>query len=40
MLEEIRSFGEAGFTHVYVHQIGLHQEGFLKFAQRELLPHI
>src|ERR671932_683931 len=32
MLEEIRSFADAGFTHVYVHQIGPDQEGFLKFA--------
>jgi G6PDH family F420-dependent oxidoreductase len=40
MLEEIRRFAEAGFTHVYVHQIGPDQHGFLKFAQRELLPHV
>jgi hypothetical protein len=40
MLEEIRGLGEAGFTHVYVHQIGSDQQGFLEFAQRELLPNI
>jgi coenzyme F420-dependent glucose-6-phosphate dehydrogenase len=40
MLEEIRSFAEAGFTHAYVHQIGPDQEGFLDFARRELLPHV
>ena len=40
MLKEIRSFAEAGFTHVYVHHIGPDQEGFLDFAQRELLPHV
>jgi coenzyme F420-dependent glucose-6-phosphate dehydrogenase len=37
-VEEIERFGEAGFTHVYVHQIGRDQQGFLDFAQRELLP--
>ena len=40
MLEEIRSFAEAGFTHVYAHQVGPAQQGFLKFAKRELLPHV
>jgi coenzyme F420-dependent glucose-6-phosphate dehydrogenase len=40
MLEEIRSYAEAGFTHAYVHQIGPDQQGFLEFAQRELLPHV
>ena len=40
MLEEIRAYAEAGFTHAYVHQIGPDQQGFLNFAQRELLPHV
>jgi coenzyme F420-dependent glucose-6-phosphate dehydrogenase len=40
VLEQIRSYAEAGFTHAYVHQIGPDQEGFLEFAQRELLPHV
>jgi G6PDH family F420-dependent oxidoreductase len=40
MLEEIRAYAEAGFTHAYVHQIGPDQQGFLDFAQRELLPHV
>jgi G6PDH family F420-dependent oxidoreductase len=39
-LEQIRSFGEAGFDHVYVHQVGPDQEGFLRFAERELLPEV
>jgi G6PDH family F420-dependent oxidoreductase len=38
MLEQIQDFAEAGFTHVYVHQIGHDQQGFLDFAKRELLP--
>ncbi len=37
-LEQIKSFTDAGFTHVYLHQIGNDQEGFLTFAQKELLP--
>ena len=37
-LEQIKAYTDAGFTHVYLHQVGPDQEGFLKFAQRELLP--
>jgi G6PDH family F420-dependent oxidoreductase len=37
-LEEIQSFVDAGFTHVYIHQIGRDQQGFIEFAERELLP--
>ncbi|MDQ3822277.1 MAG: TIGR03557 family F420-dependent LLM class oxidoreductase [Actinomycetota bacterium] len=37
-LEQIQQFDEAGFTHVYLHQIGPDQQGFLEFARRELLP--
>ena len=32
----IREYEEAGYTHVYVHQIGPDQQGFLDFAQSEL----
>jgi coenzyme F420-dependent glucose-6-phosphate dehydrogenase len=34
---KIRAFEDAGFTHVYLHQIGPEQEGFIRFARRELL---
>jgi len=37
-LERIQAFADAGFTHVYLHQIGPDQEGFISFAQRELMP--
>jgi coenzyme F420-dependent glucose-6-phosphate dehydrogenase len=37
-LEQIRKFEEAGFTHVYLHQIGENQEEFAKFVARELMP--
>ena len=29
---------KAGFDHVYVHQVGPDQEGFMRFYQREILP--
>ena len=34
----IRQFAEAGFDHVYVHQVGPDQEGFFRFYEREVLP--
>jgi coenzyme F420-dependent glucose-6-phosphate dehydrogenase len=34
----IEQFPSAGFDHVYLHQVGPHQEGFLKFCQRLVLP--
>ena len=36
--DKIRAYEEAGYTHVYLHQIGPDQEGFLRFAEQELLP--
>jgi coenzyme F420-dependent glucose-6-phosphate dehydrogenase len=39
-LDEIRAYGDAGFTHVYLHQLGPDQAGFLEFARRQLLPHL
>lgn len=37
-LAAIRRFEAAGFTHVYVHQVGPDQEGFFDFYRREVLP--
>ena len=37
-LAAIRAFEEAGFDHVYVHQVGPDQVGFLRFYEREVLP--
>ena len=34
----IEEYEEAGFDHVYVHQIGPDQEGFIRFYEREILP--
>jgi G6PDH family F420-dependent oxidoreductase len=39
-VEQIEKFGEAGFTHVYLHQIGPDQQGFFDFARRELLVRV
>ena len=32
-LEKIRSFADAGFDHVYIHQVGPNQEGFFHFLR-------
>jgi coenzyme F420-dependent glucose-6-phosphate dehydrogenase len=34
----IQEYVDAGYDHVYVHQIGPDQEGFFAFYERELLP--
>jgi coenzyme F420-dependent glucose-6-phosphate dehydrogenase len=39
-LAPIRELLEAGYDHVYFHQVGPDQEGFLDFAERELLPRL
>jgi G6PDH family F420-dependent oxidoreductase len=39
-IEAIKEYEEAGFDHVYVHQVGPEQEGFLRFYEREVLPHV
>jgi coenzyme F420-dependent glucose-6-phosphate dehydrogenase len=35
--EAIAEYDSAGFDHVYVHQVGPDQDGFLRFSERELL---
>ncbi|MGN6188201.1 MAG: TIGR03557 family F420-dependent LLM class oxidoreductase [Conexibacter sp.] len=37
-LDVIRSFVAAGYDRVFLHQVGPDQEGFFRFAERELLP--
>jgi hypothetical protein len=37
-VEMIQKYVDAGFDHVYVHQVGPDQEGFMRFYQREILP--
>jgi len=36
--QQIKAFADAGFDHVYIHQIGPDQDGFIEFAKKELLP--
>jgi G6PDH family F420-dependent oxidoreductase len=35
---KIQEYVDAGFEHIYLHQIGPDQDGFFGFAKRELLP--
>jgi coenzyme F420-dependent glucose-6-phosphate dehydrogenase len=39
-LDAIGRYADAGFTHVYVHQIGDNQDEFVDFAARELMPRL
>ena len=39
-LAKVKPFIDAGFDHVYLHQIGPDQEGFFRFAEKELLPRL
>ncbi len=37
-IEAIRKYVDAGYDHVYVHQVGRDQEGFFRFYQQHVLP--
>lgn len=39
-LEAIREYEQAGFTHVFVHQVGPEQEPFLRFYAERILPEL
>ena len=39
-LEKVTEFEDAGFDHVYLHQVGPDQDGFFQFAERELLVRV
>jgi coenzyme F420-dependent glucose-6-phosphate dehydrogenase len=39
-LESIQEFEDAGFDHVYIHQVGPDQDGFIRFARDELMPKV
>jgi G6PDH family F420-dependent oxidoreductase len=39
-LKMIGKYADAGFTHVYIHQIGDNQDEFAEFAARELMPRL
>lgn len=38
-LDEIQKMIDAGFSQIYIHQVGPDQEGFFNFFQQEILPH-
>ena len=38
VLDAVRTYADAGFDHIYFHQIGPDQDGFFSFAEKELLP--
>jgi G6PDH family F420-dependent oxidoreductase len=37
-IEQIQQYADAGYDHVYIHQVGPDQEGFFRFYAREVLP--
>ena len=39
-LKLIGKYADAGFTHVYMHQIGDNQDEFAAFAAKELMPKL
>ncbi|MDX9864847.1 MAG: TIGR03557 family F420-dependent LLM class oxidoreductase [Anaerolineaceae bacterium] len=40
LLAEIRKYAQAGFDHIYFHQIGPDQDGFFKFYEKEIRPKL
>jgi coenzyme F420-dependent glucose-6-phosphate dehydrogenase len=40
IMKSIKQYEDAGFTHIYMHNIGPYQEEFLQFAEKELLPKL
>jgi coenzyme F420-dependent glucose-6-phosphate dehydrogenase len=39
-VEDVREYEQAGYTHIYFHQIGRDQEGFFRFFEHELRPKL
>jgi coenzyme F420-dependent glucose-6-phosphate dehydrogenase len=39
-LDAIREFADAGYDHVYIHQVGPDQEGFFRFYETTVLPQL
>ena len=37
-LDQIQQYAEAGFTHIYIHQVGQNQAEFMNFYQEQILP--
>ena len=39
-LDFIRRYADAGYEHVYIHQVGPDQEGFFRFYEQHVLPKV
>jgi coenzyme F420-dependent glucose-6-phosphate dehydrogenase len=39
-LDAIRQFVDAGYDHVYIHQVGPDQERFFRFYETTVLPQL
>ncbi len=39
-IENLEQFADAGYDHVYVHQIGPDQESLFRFYEEEVLPEV
>jgi coenzyme F420-dependent glucose-6-phosphate dehydrogenase len=39
-IEEIMKFEEAGYDHVYIHQVGPHQAEFIDFYEHQVMPKL
>jgi G6PDH family F420-dependent oxidoreductase len=37
-IEKMQQYADAGYDHIYVHQVGPDQEGFFRFYAKEVLP--
>ena len=40
VLESIRTYQDAGFDHIYLHQVGPDQDGFFGFFESELMSQL
>jgi len=39
-LQKIQKFIDMGYDHIYIHQIGTHQDEFFKFYEKNILPKL
>ena len=39
-VEQVQAYVDAGFTHIYFHQVGRDQEGFFRFWREQLRPQL
>jgi len=39
-IDDLREYEKAGFSNVFIHQIGPDQAGFFRFCERELMPRL